>query len=370
MTMNGLNYMGLPRIAARLFLAVATVWAIAAIGCATVPDGDPDARDAVGADAAEDDALRAAPTEPFPRVSLSLDFATLGEAVRQLGEQQGGSLVIMNGLEGRPIGRVAHNQVAFDRVAEGWADRADCAIQKTPNYYFIYPSGYESLTELSIAGDMDPRYDAIREPMTFGAGMNIFVLFKWIGEALDLTIVADNIVGEAGCGEFSMGSVPLGASLEALLKSARIADAQVDSTEDYIFVAQPRAWMRRPTLINEASLSERQREFLGQRVTVRLPESRRSWPTVELEFAAVPLADALSTLSDQLGIRVVAEPEIADLPVNPVYMHDVTVRTAMDLLIWQWPLPQFGYQFISDRIVIRQLTPAEMNAQREQYMAR
>ena len=351
----------------RTLLPGFAVLVLAAAGCATTPGANDNDEAVEYTDDA--DTLRAAPTEPFPRVSLSLDSATLGQAVRQMGERHGGSLAIMNGIEERPIGRVAHNQVAFDRVVEGWAQRADSAFQKTPNYYFMYPPGYESLTMLSFAGQLDPRYDAIEEPMTFGAGMSLFALFKWIGEALDLTLVADNIIGEAACGEITMGSVPLSASLEALLKSARIAEARVDSTEEYIFIAQPRAWMRRPALLNEASLSGRQRDFLDQRVSLRLPEARRTRASVELEFGAIPLADALPAISEQLGIRVVAEPEIEDLPVNPVYMHDVTVRTAMNLLIWQWPVPQFGYQFTADRIVIRELTAAEMRAQQEEFQA-
>jgi len=61
----------------------------------------------------------------------------------------------------------------------------------------------------------------------------------------------------------------------------------------------------------------------------------------------------LDSLSQQLGILVVAEKGLEDLPVNPVVLNNVRVQTAMDLLIRQWLIPDFGYQVAGDRIVIR-----------------
>lgn len=344
-----------------VFLVV-PLCALSMTACTTTAD-----RPATPTPASEEDALRSAPVEPFPRVSLSLDEPTLGGAVRAMAERHGGSLAVMNGLETRPLGRVSLNQVAFDRVVEGWAREVNGAIQKTPNYYFLYPSGFEVLTQLSLVERLHPRYDDIREPIIFGAGMRLFTLGKWMSEALSITIVMDQVIGDANCGEITMGSVPLTASIEALLKSARIPEVQIDSTEDYIFIAQPGAWLGRPTLLNEGALTQRQREYLEQRLTLRLPNASRDWPSAELALGAQPLGELLDTLSQQLGITVVADAAVRSLPVNPMVMHDVTVRTALDLLIWQWPVPEFGYHFASDRIVLREMTTAEIVAQREAY---
>ncbi|NJL72818.1 MAG: hypothetical protein HC888_15280 [Candidatus Competibacteraceae bacterium] len=67
----------------------------------------------------------------------------------------------------------------------------------------------------------------------------------------------------------------------------------------------------------------------------------------------MPLEAVLPALTAQLGILVEASPEARDLPVNPCVLPGVRLRTALDLLVRQWPLPRYGYEVLPDRILIR-----------------
>jgi LysM repeat protein len=68
-------------------------------------------------------------------------------------------------------------------------------------------------------------------------------------------------------------------------------------------------------------------------------------------------------LSRQLGITIVAEKGLEGAPIKTGLMNDVRVSTALDLLVRQWPVPEFGYQFTQDRIVIRRRAAQEPDEQ-------
>ena len=296
----------------------------------------------------------AAITTRFPdRVTVALEQTTLGEAIHVIGLKSGGRFVVMNGLESVPLSALRFKNAKFSDVAEKLSKQAGCALQSTPYYYFFYPAGYEKLTELSLVDVTSLPLQQNVELVQFGYGIPLYAVFSWIGQSLGTTIVADNAIAEARCGEVSLRDIRLIDAVEAILKSARVAEFRSETTQDYLFLFAPGNPNPSNCLLNEDSLDLRQKEYLDKRVTVVLPAPPKSPGTIRIDSQALPLQTVLPEFSRQLGVKVVAEESIRAFPVNPVTFYDVSVRVAMDLLIRQWLGGNCGYQFLSDRIVIR-----------------
>ena len=328
-----------------LFYLLAPFIIAVVTGCATVPNGEETAE----APAAASDG----------RVTYSSQNARLGEAVRRAGAA-GGSVVLMGGLEEEPLGEVDFSQAEPQAVVSHLSDQADLAVEVTPNYSFLFPAEYQALTNVSLEGQLHSAHEGIETQIAFGSGTPLFMGLAWISQATGVTIVADNEVAEARSGEIALGAMPLSTALEALLKSARVANFFVDSSEDYIFLYSGAQGHRSDMLLNRPALDQHQEAMLEQRVTVYLPEPPTRPNEIRMLPGATPLAEVLPSLSRQLGVRVVAEPGLEELPVNPAVFRDVPVSTAMDLLIRQWLRPEYGYHAAHDSLVIRRRTPGEL----------
>ncbi len=124
----------------------------------------------------------------------------------------------------------------------------------------------------------------------------------------------------------------------------------MESTAEYIFIRAPQNTTPPSLLLNPSSLDAEQRVLLDRTVTVALPDRR----THAFMAAPIPLRDALRPLTDQLGVEIAAQRTLADIPVNPCVMRQVRVETALALLIRQWPVPEFGYELLPERILIRE----------------
>lgn len=303
----------------------------------------------------EESVLPAVMTPPPPaavtgRVTMKQDQTTLGYVVRLLGEQTGGGIVLVNGLEDRVVGPFEFNQTPMDEVAGQLAIMTGSAVEFGPYYQFLYPPGYESLVNISLQGQIPPSLNQNTEGIAFGTGLPLHMLFVWIGYARGITIVPDHLIADARSGELAIGDAPLDASLEGILKSARLVSFAVESTDEYIFIRAASNRSAGSQLLNPDALDRSRRRFLEKRVTVTLP--RQESDTIEMQKGAVKLGTVLASLTAQLGVRVEAERTLHDLPVVPAYYHDLPVGTILDLLIRQWPVPAFGYHVLADRIVI------------------
>lgn len=287
------------------------------------------------------------------RVSLKQGPSTLGETVRAIGESGGGNLALMNGVEDRKIDSLRFKRATPGEVAARLGQEGDLAVQRCADYDFLFPPGYEALVDVSLTERLHPAYRNVNTQMAFGSGLHLFTVFAWMSYALDTTIVADNSVADARCGELTLRDVPLESALEAVVKSARVVSFEMESTEEYVFFHIPQNAGPQPTLLNEDALDDRQRAYLDQRVRIIVPAPPAPGHVMEMPLQARRLGDVLDTLSTQLGMRIVAERGLEDLPVNPATFNRVRIRTALDLLIRQWLAPEFGYQVLRDRIVIR-----------------
>ncbi len=336
----------------RKFLAVAVCLLLAA--CAT---GRADREKAKAGDALPKEIAKppVASKEAAPLVTIAQEMDTLGNTVVHFGEAVGGSLVVMKGIENRRVPPMNYKKTGFKKVATEIAGATQCNIVTYPNYTFLYPAGYENLLGLSLANRIDPAIATRTVAMTFGSDTPLHKAFTLLSAALGATVVADNVLAEARTGAVTLAESPVGDALEAILKSARVVPEafQVESTPEYVFFyAGPRV-PTHTTLIGADALKPEDNAYLDTVVDLYLPSKPDDTKNYEIPSHALPLGRVLDALSQQLGRTVVAAPGMEEFPVNPCALIKVRVRTAMDLLIRQWPVPDFGYAMEGGRIVIR-----------------
>ena len=307
----------------------------------------------------EDDApaprARGTITSPSPQIE---ETTRLGMYLRSLSEDQGiVGFVLMNGLEDVRIDPPSLRRTTASRVAERIAEIARCRVQETEHYRFLYPEGFEALTQIQLPS-LDPVYDEIEAEIAFGANLPLFMVFAWLSQATETTIIADNLAAAAFSGELSLGEVPLRTGLEAIMKSARAIGVGVDSTPEYVFFYHPGRnpyATKRTLLINADDLPTAQQSLLERRVNVILPTAPGTPGPVPYQAGAQPLSRAVQSFSRQIGVPIVIDRALADLPVNPAAFTNARLGTVLDLLIRQWIYPDIGYEVQEDRIVIRRL---------------
>lgn len=297
---------------------------------------------------ARTDAARAPGSFPTLSVDTAL-YPQLGPAVRHIGETAGGGVVLAAGMEEWRVAQAAISRAEYASGLRRLVAGLSCQVQVTPNYAFLYPNGYDALAALSIQESIDARYRDMTASYAIGAGTGLYDAFALLGAALDTAIVADNLLDEAWCGELAITDAPVSAIVEALLKSALVPEGSVavESTNSYILVRSVENRNRGDACVNREGLSGDQHQMLRRVVNVRLP---RADAGTAFGIAMRPLSACLPLLSEQLGVPVTADADAGRLPVNAAVMHGVTRETALNLIVWQWPVPNFGYRVTGEGI--------------------
>ena len=297
------------------------------------------------------------PTTAKPvKITLNAsEDAKLGTVVRHVGEQSGGGIVLMQGLEWYDAGALAFENASLPAAAEKIAATFHGKTQAASGYYFLYPNGYEALEGVSLDAQLPDTLQAKMASLAFGAGTPLYSVLAVLSRTLGVTLVADNAIAESKCGEISLPELPLPAVLEAILKSARITNEafEVVAGNNYAFIRGRNLPRAETLLMNETALTEAQRRVLDEPVSLELPYPQRSGDSIEIFSGASPLEDILASLSQQMGMRVTAEKALARLPVNPVVVNALPRATVMELLIRQWLVPRYGYTLEEDRMVLR-----------------
>jgi len=291
------------------------------------------------------------PSPQFPPITIDVaEGATLGQTIRKIGETTRGGAVLVAGLEDWPAPAASLNASAFEAGIKLLTVDHGLKLQRLPDYVFIYPEGYEQLEGLALANSLDPRFTALNASFAVGAGTDLYNALALLGTSLNLTIVADNWIAGAWCGELFLNDAPLPVILEALLKSALVLPSalKTESTSEYIFIRSTQNQNLGNACLNAAQLNKNQRQALNRNVSMRLP---RPASGVVFEQGSIPLAKALAEMSSQLDIPVTAEPIMLELPVNPAVMNNVSLETALNLIVWQWPQSGLGYR-INDKGIV------------------
>ena len=280
---------------------------------------------------------------------------TIGDTVQRLGEEVGGNLVLMSGIEYQVIGPFEFKQTPYHVVAQVFAEQSDCVAELGEHYFFIYPQSYEILLGVSLEGRLDPAYADRKTEMYFRAGTQLFRVFAMLSHTFGITLVGDNAIAEAACGEIALSDITLQHALEAILQSARIPPAafEIERSDEYLFIRAAQNRHPRELLLNPKALTAEQVAQLDRRVDVAVPVLQRDPEHVRVPDSASRLGDMLEILSDQLGVTVEAQPALRHFPINPVVLNDVRVRTALDLLVRQWLVPLFGYEVTETGILFK-----------------
>ena len=294
---------------------------------------------------------------PTSVVTTTAERGPVGLLLRDISAEFPMDVVLMNGLELGQAGPYDFDKVSAHDVLQRIADDMGYETHVRPDYVFLYAPGYEALLDLSLEASIDRRAADFRVDIAIGSDTPLYSALALLGHAFAYTLVADNAIAGALCGEIHLRGASLTSALEALLQSARISGdvVRVESTPDYTFLASAGNRPRPPALIDAASVTREGRAILQRRVRVALPTRQNDPQRIEGQLGASTLEEILPELSAQLGERITAEASMAQLPVNPMLLIDLPIETVLELLIGQWLVPDFGYALEGNEIRLRRV---------------
>ena len=292
-------------------------------------------------------------------IPFSAEAGPLALVVRRMGEQYREGVVLMAGADAVSMPAKTFESATADTVATWIAETAGLQRTDGDGYTFLYPDTYGVLNNVSLDNDLPESFDNLRAAVSFGTDTPLFDALAFLSDTLNVAIVADQAVAESPLGEVALDVAPLPVILEALLKSARVSpDAfQVDAENDYVLIRSIGNPAQRKLLLNESELSSAARQVLSRRVSVQLPAPSNDPSMMVGRFGAQPLGELLPELSRQLNVPVRAADGVEKLPVNPMVLPDVTMRTALDLIVAQWPVDAFAYRVDANGVLILAVAP-------------
>ncbi len=277
----------------------------------------------------------------------------LGGLVRSYAQNHRVDLALMNGLEALPVEAPGpkyrnNSKEYFEKAVLG----AGGVFHDSGPFRFIVPESplYGPLTRYSLTGRIDPGYAGVNATLQIGSGTPIYNALALLGYVLDRTIIADNTIADQPTGEIGLFDVPMTGAIEAILKSARVPEEAfaVLSTKEFILIHSPAT---APKIRDTATMPD----YLSRRMSLTLPTptlNERQFPASEV----MPLHAVLASLARQLEVPVEVDRSLRDLPVTPMHMSRVTIATALDLLLAQWPVNDIAIDTTAERIIVR---PAE-----------
>ncbi|MCX8065793.1 MAG: hypothetical protein N3G21_11590 [Candidatus Hydrogenedentes bacterium] len=278
----------------------------------------------------------------------------LNLVVRRMGLEFPVSAALLNGVESR--------WVQIDKPAKEWdklllqvVSATGLVCQSERGYYFLYPPDfpmYELLALYPLAEKMPSRFKDIKISASFGVGTKLYNVFNSLNFAYGCNIVADNTLAELPIGEVVANQLSLDLFLDMVIKSARISPQTLRMCvrEDFVFLYTTLnnniSELESCECFNERGLDER----LKKRVSLNLPEIIEKGRSLPFYDSAKPLKDVAKIISAQLGIGVELQPGTEELPINPLYISNVSVETALNLIVFQWLENAYGYVFENGKV--------------------
>jgi len=276
-----------------------------------------------------------------PTFSFSLPAQNLGLTIKQAAAQMGANLVLMNGLETTPFNETTFEKATEEELCEQIALQARLEMKEMGSYRFFYPMEYASLVNSKSNGQWPSEYTENKFGLSFGADTPLAFILATLGKSLGMTFLADHTISGSLCGEIAIAEATVPDALSALLLSARIPSESIrfETSADAIFVHSARN-LKRPnyriqgtTATNDGALTEN--------CTINLLDN--GFDHSKLGTGFKKLSEIAGVLSEQLGYTIEYDPSLRDFPVTPMYMHNIPRKVALELILWQWPVPQFGY---------------------------
>jgi len=287
---------------------------------------------------------------------IEIERGPIGGIVRELGRQTHRSVVLMNGLEFYYAGPYSLGEMSAADAVKRTAADSGMVLHRERAFDFIHAPGFEALNDFRPSASLDRSLARIPVSIRLGADTPLYGALALLSHSYRVTLVADNVVASALCGETSLSDVALGDALDVILRSARLTDAtcRVQSSGNTMLLYSTSSAQRAHLF---AGASTTRPASLDKRVTLYLPEPPADPKNLLEKSGATPLANVLGALSKQLDVKVEADRRCQPLPVNPCVLVDVPIETALRLIIQQWPLPHYGYTATEDTIRFVYLGP-------------
>lgn len=333
------------------------VAAIVSISCAstTTANAQPTGASRRTETAAPD--VRRPTATPGVPIEFSAPNTSVALLVRELNEASGRNMVLMNGLETTRSGPYEKSKHTAQEWVDLFATDAGLRVDRLPAYDFLFAPGYEALTGTTLGERLHPTLAQRRTTLQFDLDTPLVSALALLSDSLKTTIVADNVVADARCGEVHLADVTVSEALDALLKSARIANQslRVLNDADYTFLYSAGRPLRSKPFVLAAG--ESRPDLLDRQVTLYLPFVPAEPGRLSGYSRAVPLSQVLPELSKQTGLHFEADARTLELPVNPSVMTNVRLETALDLIVHQWPIPRYGYRVHGETVRFVYLGP-------------
>ncbi len=280
-------------------------------------------------------------TEPFEFVSTKNSVALL---TRDLSAKSGRSIILMNGLEPSQAGPYEKKKHTAGEWIDQIAADAGMRVAHHPSYDFVFAPGYEIVNETSVQSNLNHALGARETTLHIEFGTPLFAALALLSHSLQSTIIADNIVADARCGEIHLHNVTVAEALGALLQSARIPNQSfhLQSEDETTFLYSAGRPLRDRVRVESAG--EVRPDWLDRRVTLYLPSAPAEPGHMQGYGRALPLSESLAELERQTGLHFEADARVHSLPINPAVMPNIKLESALDLIVNQWPLPHFGYR--------------------------
>ncbi len=282
-----------------------------------------------------------------------IEKISLGLILREMNQKDAASLVLMNGLENIQVNITELEGLSSEQKLSTILSKYTLTQFKTKYYTFILDPKYQALNTLNLDNLIPKPYTKAKVNMALGADTPLFSALALLSHSTGLTLVADQAMGDALCGELSFSETPLPKALEALLQSARVQPSALSITgnKDYVLLHSSQHELR--TQSSRGTFSPSMQKELDEKCSIALLFYTPSENNIHSPLGASKLHTVLSELSIQLGIPIKAEGKVRYLPVNPMVLNNVTRRQALDILTHQWMLPIFVYEEHDGGIVIR-----------------
>lgn len=283
----------------------------------------------------------------------AIEKVALGLLIREMNQQDSTNLVLMNGLENIPINITELEGLSSEKKLVTILQKYDLTQFKTKYYAFILAPQYEALNTLNLTKLIPKSYAKTKVNMGIGADTPLFSALALLSHTTGLSLVADQAMGDALCGELNLQETPVPKALEALLQSARIQPSalNISSNDKYILLHSAQHELRKKS--SSGPFSPTLQKELNEECSISLLFYTPTKTQVNSPLGASKLHTVLPELSLQLGIPIKAEGKVRHLPVNPMVLNNVTRAEALDILTHQWMLPIFVYQEHDGGIVIR-----------------
>ena len=297
----------------------------------------------------------AAAQPAFPAVSFAPETMPAGDLVRRIGEEVGGGLVLINGLEEHSVPAFSVNNAPYGELAGSVAEAVGCEALPLPHAWVILPYEYASLLETDLSGSLPPETAALTGTVAFGGKTPMYNVLSVLSQNLGVTLVADNQLSETRCGELFLGPAPLSGILEAVWISARVPREAyaVETVGSAVFFRSVRNATPPSLLLNADALTPEQRAVVDRVVDAVLPEPGDAPAETAFSARPKPLKDVLTPLSRQLGVVVSAKTVFAEVPVSPCVFKGARVAEVMDLMLRQWPTDKVGWEVSGEELLIR-----------------